>query len=138
MSYNLVTLIVFAVALLNVTVSLLCGILLLWKRQEVPDRSRTIFAIPMLLAVAVFVNKMLMLTMHPDVNLIMEVLSPFIIFTAPIPQLILLAYPIEVMRPRWMTVRRVLPFLVPWLLLCAPALAVGGYFLLRSTPSMTS
>ena len=42
MSYNIITLIVFAVALLNVTVSLVCGLLLLWKRKKVPDRSRTI------------------------------------------------------------------------------------------------
>ena len=77
MSYDITTLIFFSVALLNVTVNLVCGVLLLWKRKEVPDRSRTIFAIPCLLAVAVFCNKMLMLTLHPDANPIMEVLSPF-------------------------------------------------------------
>ncbi|MBR1521492.1 MAG: hypothetical protein IJ635_09670 [Bacteroidaceae bacterium] len=51
MAYSFTTLIVFAVALLNVTANLVCGILLLWKRKEVPDRSRTILALPLLLAV---------------------------------------------------------------------------------------
>lgn len=58
MSYPLSTMIVFAVTLLNVTINLVCGVLLLWKRKEVPDRSRTILALPLLLAVVVFVNKM--------------------------------------------------------------------------------
>ena len=128
MNYNITTLIVFSVALLNVTVHLVCGVLLLWKRREMPDRSRTIFALPMLLAVAVFANKMLMLGLHPESNPIMKVLSPMIIFTTPIPQLLLLAYPVEVMRPRWMTFRRVLPMLIPWLILCAPAYFVGSGF----------
>ena len=61
MSYGITTLIVFSLTLLNVTTHLVCGVLLLWKRREMPDRSRTILALPWLLAVAVFVNKMLML-----------------------------------------------------------------------------
>jgi len=129
MSYPLSTMIVFAVTLLNVTINLVCGVLLLWKRKEVPDRSRTILALPLLLAVVVFVNKMVQLTLHPDANITTEVLSPFIIFTTPIPQLMLLAYPVEMMRPRWMTWRRVLLILLPWLLLCAPVIMVGkDYF----------
>lgn len=91
MGYSLVTLIVFAVAFLNAVVNLACGLLLLWKRRETPDRSRVILAVPLLLAVVVFCNKMLMLALHPDVNPIREVLSPMVIFTAPIPQLLLLA-----------------------------------------------
>ena len=105
MSYNITILIVFSLALLSVTVHLVCGVLLLWKRREMPDRSRTILALPWLLAVAVFANKMLMLALHPEGNATMEVLSPLIIFTTPVPQLLLLAYPVEVMRPRWMTFR---------------------------------
>ena len=128
MSYNITTLIVFAVTLLNVAVHLVCGVLLLWKRREMPDRSRTILALPWLLAVAVFVNKMLMLGLHPEANPTMEVLSPMIIFTTPIPQLFLLAYPVEVMRPRWMTFRRILPLLLPWLMLCMPAFFVGSNY----------
>ena len=129
MSYPLSTMIVFAVTLLNVTTHLVCAVLLLWKRREMPDRSRTILALPWLMAVAVFVNKMLMLGLHPEANATMEVLSPMIIFTTPIPQLLLLAYPVEVMRPRWMTFRRVLPMLIPWIVLCVPAFFVGsGYF----------
>lgn len=46
MSYTLSTMIVFAVTLLNVTINLVCGVMLLWKRKEVPDRSRTILALP--------------------------------------------------------------------------------------------
>ena len=38
MSYNITTLIVFSLTLLNVTVHLVCGVLLLWKRREMPDR----------------------------------------------------------------------------------------------------
>lgn len=53
MNYDITTLIVFSVALLNVTVNLVCGVLVL--------------------------------------------------FTAPVSQLLLFAYPVEVMRPRWMT-----------------------------------
>ena len=34
MSYGVTTLIVFSVALLNVTISMVCGLLLLWKRKE--------------------------------------------------------------------------------------------------------
>ena len=75
----------------------------MWKRKEVPDRSRTIFAISCFLAVVFFCNKMLMLVFHPYVNPIMEVLSPLVLFTAPVPLLLLFAYPVEVMRPRWMT-----------------------------------
>ena len=120
--------IVFAVTLLNVTINLVCGVILLWKRKEVPDRSRTILALPLLLAVVVFVNKMVQLTLHPDANITTEVLSPFIIFTTPIPQLLLLAYPVEVMRPRWMTFRRVLPMLIPWIVLCVPAFFVGSAY----------
>lgn len=85
MSYGLITLIVFSLTLLNVTTHLVCGVLLLWKRRKMLDRSRTILALPWLLAVAVFVNKMLMLGLHPETNPTMEVLSPMIIFTTPIP-----------------------------------------------------
>ena len=46
MSYTLSTMIVFAVTLLNVTTHLVCAVLLLWKRREMPDRSRTILALP--------------------------------------------------------------------------------------------
>ena len=128
MSYNINTLILFSVAMMNVTVGLFCGLLLLWKRKEVPDRSRTIFAVPMLMSVAVYINKMVTLVLHPEANVIMEVLSPFVIFTAPISELILLAYPMEVLRPNWLTLRRALPLVMPLLLLCAPAFMVSRDF----------
>lgn len=122
MSYSLSTLIVFAVALLVVAVSFVCGVLLWWKRKEVPDRSRTILAIPLLLAIVIFGNRMLLTALSPETNMTKEVLSPLVIFTAPLPQLLLLAYPIEVMRPRWMKWRRMLPLLLPWVVICVPGL----------------
>ncbi len=112
--------------ILFAVVELVAAGLMFAKHRQQPDRSRLFIAMFFLLSalsgVWIFVDK---LTGHELVGgTIMDVdyvILGFVIY------FLLLLYPIEVLRPQWMTLRRTLKLLAPWLFLVLCLVSVHGY-----------
>lgn len=110
-------------------VELVAAGLMFAKHKQQPDRSRLFIAFFFLLSAA----SVLVITIDRIAGLGLlgsdTVMSPVYIILGFIIYFLLLLYPIEVMRPRWMTLRRALRLLSPWLffLACLAIVAPFGF-----------
>ncbi len=110
-------------------VELVAAGLMFAKHKQQPDRSRLFIAFFFLLSAA----SVLVITIDRVAGLGLlgsdTVMSPVYIILGFIIYFLLLLYPIEVMRPRWMTLRRALRLLLPWLffLACLAIVAPFGF-----------
>ncbi len=112
-----------------IIVELGAACLLFARRKQQPDRSRTFIAIFFFLSAVSAVIGCASRIMHSNLFVSGEVMSPVSIILGFITYFLLLLYPIEVMRPRWLNAGRAVMILAPWLffLICLAALMpLGG------------
>ena len=136
MTYDLQTLLLIEVDTIAVLASLVCGVLIWRKRQEVPDRSRIILFLIVLTAVPL-IGKVFSLMMHGLNNRFVEVLPIVPTIMGMITVVLMLLYAVEVMRPNWFKWRHVLGGLLS--LACVLVLSVlfkGQFTVLLSTTDL--
>lgn len=107
---------------IELTLCLACSILLWMRRKETGDRSRHVLAGVSFTCVLWSIGKYFEYIGHPDANIYTNILSPEHCFWGLLCMILYFFYPVIVMRPRWFTWRRVLLFMLPWLLLSPPYL----------------
>ena len=104
------------------TLCLACSILLWMRRRETGDCSRHVLAGVSFSCVIWSVGKYFEYIGHPDANIYTNILSTEHCFLGLLCMILYFFYPVIVMRPRWFTWRRVLLFILPWLLVSPPYL----------------
>ena len=97
-------------------ISLTCGIAMLHKRREVPDRSRLFLAVLNLFVALLCAFRLITFTANPSLKPYHEVLSPFLLTGGLTSIILYLTYPIELIHPRWLNLRRGLLFVLPALI----------------------
>ena len=128
-AYSLISCIVLAV---NLTVTTLCACLIGSRAGRVADRSRYIFFGLSMSMVIPFLFRLCQLISQPDYYPLTEVLSPFKVYNGLLYLSLLILYPIEVMRPRWLNLRRTVRLMLPFLLFVGVALLAGPFTTLHS------
>lgn len=98
------------------------------RRRQQPDRSRTFIAIFFFLSAMSAMAGTVSRLMHASLFVTGEVMGPASIILGFVTYFLLLLYPIEVMRPRWLNAGRAGVILAPWLFffLCFAALTPFG------------
>lgn len=109
MKYDLQTLLLIEVDTIAVLANLVCGMLLWHRRRDVADRSRIILLLFILLGLPL-VGKVVMLMMKGLNTRFVEVLPVTPTMSSPLAVMLMLLYPIEVMRPNWLKWRHFLLF----------------------------
>ena len=122
--YSLPTLISFAATAVNVAFSLVCGLLLLSHHKDMHDRSRLYLAILAFSMVPAFSLRLVSQLFHPDVHLVTEVISASKVYNGVLFLTLLILYPVEVMRPRWLNAKRLLRLFTPFIVFTLPALFI--------------
>lgn len=107
---------------IEMTLCLACSILLWMRRKETGDRSRTVLAAVCFTCVLWSIGKYFEYIGHPEGNVYSEVLSPNHCIGGLLCIILYFFYPVIVMRPQWFTWRRLLLFILPWLLSLPPYL----------------
>ena len=120
--YALPTLISFAVISVNVVLSLICGLLVLSRYRETHDRSRLCLALLAFSMVPAFIVRLASQILHPDVHSVTEIISAFKVYNGVLFLTLLILYPVEVMRPRWLNARRLLMLFAPFIVFTLPTL----------------
>ena len=113
---------------IELTLCLSCSILLWMRRKDTGDWSRHVLAGVSFSCVVWSVGKYVEYISHPDANIYTNILSPEHCFGGLLCMILYFFYPVVVMRPSWFTWRRVLLFLLPWVL-TAPPYVLGIDFL---------
>ena len=72
--------------------------------------------------------KSLRLLVNPQSALLTEAMPPAVVFTAVFPQLFMLFYPVEIIKPRWLNWMSLELILLPYVLMTMPALLVAPDF----------
>ena len=106
----------------ELTLCLACSILLWMRRKETGDKSRTVLATVCFTCVLWSIGKYFEYIGHPEENIYTEVLSPNHCIFGLLCIILYFFYPVIVMRPQWFTWRRILLFMLPWLLSLPPYL----------------
>lgn len=128
-TYDFHSLLLFSVGFINMLAALAASIVVWRNRSNMPDRSRTILALSLFLCALVFAQKSVRLLGDPSSALLTEAIPPFVVFTAVFPQLLMLFYPLEVIRPGWLNWQTIELILLPFALLTLPALLTApGFF----------
>ena len=107
---------------IEMTLCLACSVLLWMHRRGAGDRSRHVLAGVSFSCVVWSVGKYFEYIGHPDANIYTNILSPEHCFGGLLCMILYFFYPVIVMRPHWFTWRRMLLFVLPWLLLSPPYL----------------
>lgn len=107
---------------IELTLCLMCSILLWMRRKQTGDCSRHVLAVVSFSCVLTSVGKYFEYIGRPDGNIYTEILSPEHCFWGLLCMIIYFFYPVIVMRPHWFSWRRVFLFVLPWLLLSPPYL----------------
>ncbi len=107
---------------IELTLCFACSIILWSRCKETGDKSRIVLSAVCFTCVIWSVGKYFEYIGHPDKNIYTEILSPEHCFTGLLCLILYFFYPVIIMRPRWFTWRRVLLFILPWLLLSLPYL----------------
>ena len=107
---------------IEMTLCLSCSILLWLRRKETGDKSRHVLTGVSFSCVVWSVGKYFEYIGHPDANIYTNILSPEHSFFGLLCLILYFFYPVIVMRPRWFSWRRVLLFILPWLLVSLPYL----------------
>ena len=107
---------------IEMTLCLSCSILLWLRLRETGDKSRHVLAGVSFSCVVWSVGKYFEYIGHPDANIYTNILSPEHSFFGLLCLILYFFYPVIVMRPRWFSWRRVLLFILPWLLVSPPYL----------------
>lgn len=109
---------------LFIVVEMTAAGLMFARRRQQPDRSRIFIAIFFFLSALSAVVGTVSRVMHANLFVSGEVMAPVSIILGFLTYFLLLLYPIEVMRPRWLNAGRGGVILAPWLffLLCLIAL----------------
>ena len=109
--------IVIAISVISAcqVISLTCGIIMFRKRQDVADRSRLFLSVFNLFTALLCTLRFITYIANPRLQPYHEVLAPFLLTGGLTCMVLYLTYPIEVIRPRWLNLRR-------GLMLAAPAL----------------
>ena len=113
-----ITIAVFTICL---TASVIFGVILWRKRKDVPDRSRTFLSISLLLLCPFLISFILSLSIG-KIPPIHSKLNPFMSIGGLYAILFILYYPVEVIRPRWLTGWKLLLPLTPAILISFPLL----------------
>lgn len=100
-------------------ISLTCGIVLLLKRREVPDRSRLFLAVFNLVTALLCTLRLFTFIANPALKPYHEVMAPFLLTGGMTAMMLYLAYPIEVINPGWLNWRRGLLLALPALIALA-------------------
>jgi AraC-like DNA-binding protein len=100
-------------------ISLTCGIVILLKRREVPDRSRIYLAVFNLFTALLCAFRLFTFIANPALKPYHEVLAPFLLTGGLTAMVLYLAYPIEVINPGWLKWRRALLLALPALIALA-------------------
>lgn len=100
-------------------ISLTCGIAMLLKRQEMPDRSRVFLAVFNLFTALLCTLRIFTFIANPALKPYHEVLAPFLLTGGLVCMVLYLAYPIEVIHPRWLNWRRGVLLALPALIALA-------------------
>lgn len=104
------------------TLCLSCSILLWMRRRQTGDRSRHVLAVVSFSCVVWSVGKYFEYIGHPNANIYTNILSPEHCFVGLLCMILYFFYPVIIMRPQWFSWRRVLLFILPWLLVSPPYL----------------
>ncbi len=127
-TYDMNSIILFTFGILNMLAALVAGVLVWRSRREVSDRSRIFLALSLFLCTLVFMQKSLRLIVHPQSALLTEAMPPAVVFTAVFPQLLMLFYPVEIIKPGWLNWMSLELILLPYVLMTMPALLVAPNF----------
>ena len=100
-------------------ISLTCGLVMLHKRREVSDRSRLFLAVLNLFIALLCAFRLFTFISNPSLKPYHEVLAPFLLTGGLASIILYLTYPIELIRPRWLDLRRGLLFALPALIALA-------------------
>lgn len=105
---------------LNLVICSVCGMLLWRHRHEVPDRSRVILSSLQFCLVAYYVFLIPFSLLHPAYNPHYVLMPKGLTLIGLLNITLLTFYPMEMMRPNWLTWRHVCLMLLPVLLLLLP------------------
>lgn len=105
---------------LNLVICSVCGVLLWRHRHEVPDHSRHIMAVLMFCLVAYYLFLVPFTLLNPSYNPHYELMPKTLTLIGLLNITMLALYPIEVMRPNWLTWQWGLVMCLPVLLLMLP------------------
>ena len=119
-------------------ISLTCGIAMLLKRQEVSDRSRLFLAVLNLFTALLCTIRLFTFIANPSLKPYHEVLAPFLLTGGLASIILYLTYPIELIHPRWLNLRRGLLFASPALISIALPLCGVHYQHLASLNDIQS
>lgn len=106
----------------SLLVLMLSGLLLWCRRHQAPERSRTFFGVLTVIMGLLLAFRIVKLLAGPEPGYYKELLSPVQQTGSCLMLFGLILYPLEIMRPRWINVRRALIFFWPCLFLVIPAL----------------
>ena len=126
--------IVIAVIVISIclVISTACGLTMLLKRREVPDRSRLFLAVFNLFTALLCAFRLVTFIRQPSLQPYNEVLAPFLLTGGLASMVLYLAYPIEVINPGWLNLKRGLALASPALFALALPLCGVRYQLLTS------
>lgn len=94
-------------------ISLTCGLVMLLKQREVPDRSRIYLAVFNLVTALLCTVRLTTFIANPTLKPYHEVLAPFLLTGGLVCMVLYLMYPIEAIHPRLLNWRRVLLLAFP-------------------------
>lgn len=100
-------------------ISLACGVVMLLKRREVPNRSRLFLAVFNLFTALLCTVRLITFLANPELKPYHEVLAPFLLTGGLTCMMLYLMYPIEVIHPRWLNWRRGVLLALPVLIALA-------------------
>ena len=127
------TLITLIVATVELVVCLFCAVVLWRQRRSMPDRSRLMLALGAAHCVVTSSLKLATLLASPIVHFYQETLPPNLTMWGMLSMLLILAYPVTVVRPEWFkTFWGILLFLSPGLLFMLIHLFIPSYHHLYS------
>ncbi len=120
-----------------IVVELGAACLLFARRKQQPDRSRIFIAVFFFLSAMSAVIGSVSRIMHANLFVTGEVMGPASIILGFVTYFLLLLYPIEVMRPRWLNAGRAGRILAPWLFFFLCFLAMMPFDGVRSLHSLS-
>ncbi len=129
---DLITLILFGV---HVVIQAAAACIMFAKHRQQNDRSRLFIALFFAASAVASVGEIIIALWAPQYSGGFLLLDPMIILCGFAVFFLLLLYPVEVLRPKWLNTRRIVVMLLPWLILSA-ALLIGEHFAVRPLHSL--
>lgn len=130
---DLITLIMFGV---HVLIQAVAACIMFAKHRQQNDRSRLFIALFFAASAIASVGEIVIALWAPQYSGGFLLLDPTIILCGFAIFFLLLLYPVEVLRPKWLNIKRIITMLLPWLILSA-SLIIGEHFAIRPLHSLS-